>query len=43
MSGALHRVHGDVERQHSIEQGCLTIEMKLAEPAIGDFFATMFQ
>jgi len=34
MSGFLHQINSDVERQHSIEQGCLTIEMKLAEPAI---------
>ena len=43
MSGSLHQIHCDVERQHLVEQGCLAIEMMLVEPTLRDLFATVFE
>src|SRR4051812_42269780 len=43
MSESLHRIYRDVESQHSVEQGCLTIEMMLAGPALCDLFVAVFE
>jgi hypothetical protein len=43
MSGALNRIHRDVETQHSVEQGRFALKMSIVEPALRSPFAAVFK